>query len=65
MLNEVQIETWERRRTHRISLSLHEVEQILHALKQDPDYPDCDFRYEALANRMERLRRKMIGKYRA
>ena len=64
MLKEtITFETWERDRTHRISLSLHEVKQILHALDCDSDYPNCDGQYSALANRMERMCNKIINKH--
>ena len=57
-------ETWEMERTHRISLSLHEIEQLLYALDRDPDYPNVDGRYQSIGNRLNRLRRKMIDKHR-
>ena len=53
-------EIWETERTHRIALSLHEVEQILHALKHDMEYRCVDGGYHNIANRLLLLQSRII-----
>ena len=64
MLKETKIyEVWETERTHRISLSLHEIDQLRHALKNDIDYPNGDGLYHFLDNRLSQMRNKIIDKH--
>ena len=64
MLKETKIyETWEAIHAYRISLSLHEVNQIIHALEHDMDYPQTMGLYKRLDNRLRRLRAKIIDQH--
>ena len=72
MLNEtLTYEIWETERSHRIGLSLHEIEQILHALKHDTEYrcvdaidiKDIDGGYHNIADRLRRLQSRIIVKH--
>ena len=56
-------ELWETERSHRIGLSLHEIEQILHALKNDMDYKGVDQEYHNIADRLRRLQSRIIVKH--
>ena len=64
MLMETKLyEVWETERTHRIGLSFREIEQILHALEYDKDYSNCDGRHKSIANRLQKLKEKVIAKH--
>ena len=56
-------EIWETERTHRIGLSLHEVNQLIHALKNDMDYRCVDGGYHNIADRLRRLQKRIIAKH--
>ena len=56
-------EIWETERSHRIGLSLHEIEQILHALKHDMSYMGADRGYHDIAERLRRLQSRIIVKH--
>ena len=56
-------ELWETERSHRIGLSLHEIEQILHALKHDTGYKGIDRGYHDIADRLRRLQLRIIAKH--
>ena len=64
MLMETKLyEVWETERIHRIGLSFHEIEQILHALEYDKDYKGVDKGYHSIADRLRRMKEKVIAKH--
>ena len=56
-------EIWETERTHRIGLSLYEVNQLIHALKNDTDYRCADGGYHNIVDRLRRLQSRIIVKH--
>ena len=61
MLKETKLyKVWETERTHRIGLSLHEIDILRHALRTDIK---ADGRYKVLYNRLSKMRNKIIDEH--
>lgn len=65
-MKDVTFEKWETERTHRISLSVHDMQVLLDALEVAHTYPsgfynDCGINYKRIDKRIHRLRNKIMA----